>query len=291
MRLGIAASNRSLLLKWNATVPWINTESVIYRKNALQVFEAIGVSTTSQFWDTGLYNGVSYCYYVETKGHYDQNFYPPVLLNKSQQLCGTPVDTMRPCPPVLYVETPCNQISETDVKLNWGYPDSCTHDVIYYKILWRKNSKDNWTTIDSVKAGLGSYKDKRIQLKNSIIGCYAVVAVDSFFNESYAVNMICIDNCPSYTIPNIFTPNNDGKNDLLIPFPYRFIDRIDLTIYNRWGMPVFHTIDPDINWNGNDNGKGEECAEGVYFYICDVFENYLDSIKKRTIRGTITVVR
>ena len=54
-------------------------------------------------------------------------------------------------------------------------------------------------------------------------------------------------------LPNVFTPSNgDDYNNEFKPFPYRFITKIDLTIYNRWGQEVFKTENPEINWNGKD---------------------------------------
>lgn len=291
VRLNLSGSNRSILLKWSALVPWKNNMAVIYRKNISNLFDSIGVSYSNQYTDTGLYNGFPYCYYLETQGNYNLNYYPFLLLNKSQQICGSPKDTLRPCAPLLSIDTPCNTFDYFKIILNWIYPSSCDQDVTKYRIIWRKNSKEPWSLIDSVEGGIYVYNDVRESLKFSIAGCYAVLAVDSFGNESYATNARCIDNCPYYFIPNVFTPNRDGKNDVLNPFPYRFIDKIDISIYNRWGQPVFHSNDIDINWNGKEDGKGEDCTEGVYFYICDVFESYLDGTRKRTLKGTIQLIR
>jgi gliding motility-associated-like protein len=124
----------------------------------------------------------------------------------------------------------------------------------------------------------------------SIAGCYAVTGVDSFNNESDLTNTFCVDNCPYYEIPNVFTPSNiDNKNDLLKPFPYRFIDRINLKIYNRWGQVVFETTNMDINWDGTTSGQ--DCAEGTYYYTCDVYEQYLRELKNNKRNGTIKLIR
>jgi hypothetical protein len=45
-----------------------------------------------------------------------------------------------------------------------------------------------------------------------------------------------------------------------------------MRIFNRWGDQVFKTEDPFIGWDGTRNNAGVECPEGVYFYICEVFE-------------------
>ncbi len=291
VRLSILSNNRSLLLKWKVSVPWQNYLTTIYKKNALNTYDSIGNSTTNQFWDTGLYNGFNYCYYLKTTGNYNLNYYPNILYNNSQEACAAPKDTIRPCTPLLNIETPCNSFNIFKITLNWVYPDSCEKDVTRFKIYWRKNMKEKWSLIDSVPWGVNTYSDVRESLKFSIAGCYSVIAVDSFDNPSYFANSKCIDNCPYYVIPNIFTPNNDMHNDLLNPFPYRFIDKIDINIYNRWGLIVFQTNDIDINWNGKDQKTGIECTEGVYYYICDVYESYLDGSKKRTLRGSLQLIR
>ncbi len=52
----------------------------------------------------------------------------------------------------------------------------------------------------------------------SFAGCYYVTAVDRSGNESRPSNTVCKDNCPYYELPNVMTPNADGKNDLFEAF-------------------------------------------------------------------------
>ena len=105
-------------------------------------------------------------------------------------------------------------------------------------------------------------------------------------------NVACVDNCPVYNLPNVFTPNDDTKNDLFIPFPYRFVERIDLKIFNRWGGLVFETSDTDINWDGT-NLNGDDLAEGVYYYACEVYEQRLNGTIQRDkgLSGFIHIIR
>src|SRR5690606_25959650 len=86
--------------------------------------------------------------------------------------------------------------------------------------------------------------------ESGIAGCYTVTALDTFANESAPSNLVCVDNCPEYSLPNAFTPNGDNQNDVFKPYPFRFIEKIELKVYNRWGNLVFETEDPNINWNG-----------------------------------------
>ena len=122
-------------------------------------------------------------------------------------------------------------------------------------------------------------------------GCYAISAIDSFQNESEITNRICIDDCSYYELPNVFTPNNDGQNDFYHPIePYRFVEKIDIKIYNRWGNLVFQTEDPDINWDGKNYLSGKLVSSGVYYYICDVYERRLTGLEPRYLVGFIHVL-
>ena len=66
-------------------------------------------------------------------------------------------------------------------------------------------------------------------------------------------------------IPSAFTPNNDGINDA---FQIVGTDLVyyELTIYNRWGSPIFHSTDPQEVWTGNVNGGEHYAPEGLYGY-------------------------
>jgi len=56
-------------------------------------------------------------------------------------------------------------------------------------------------------------------------------------------------------VPTAFTPNHDGRNDLLKP-GYKAIRKLlYFTIYNRWGQPVFSTTDLGGGWDGTQGGK------------------------------------
>jgi gliding motility-associated-like protein len=89
-------------------------------------------------------------------------------------------------------------------------------------------------------------------------------------------------------IPNIFSPNGDGYNDL---FEIRGLnpecDKIITHIYNRWGQTVYESESATEFWNGGDMNKPQPLAEGVYFYILEVTKNNTSS----KIHGTITLVR
>ncbi len=91
--------------------------------------------------------------------------------------------------------------------------------------------------------------------------------------------------CGEMFIPSAFSPNNDGKNDILY-VRGRCLKNLTLEIFNRWGEKVFETSDQNIGWDGTQNGK--PLNTGVYVYKLEgtTYDNQ-QYIKK----GNITLLR
>lgn len=71
----------------------------------------------------------------------------------------------------------------------------------------------------------------------------------------------------SVFMPNAFSPNGDGKNDIFKPKGNFFgVENYSLLIYNRWGQKVFETEEPNVGWNGKLNNVGNDSPTGVYVY-------------------------
>ena len=104
---------------------------------------------------------------------------------------------------------------------------------------------------------------------------------------------MCTESCPDYVLPNIFTPDGNSINDIYHPInPYRDVKDVDMQIFNRWGDLIFKTTDADIGWNGKRRNNGEECPDGVYFYVCQVNELTLSGeTKPRMLKGFIHLYR
>lgn len=99
-------------------------------------------------------------------------------------------------------------------------------------------------------------------------GVYNVQASAALNNcsTSSSIEVTVLENASfEYILPNVFTPNADGSNDL---FSNNVINAksMELTISNRWGNIVFQTKDALESWNGKILNTGEDCFEGVYFY-------------------------
>lgn len=283
--LNIFETDRQNDLSWTFDVPWKNYEYVIYRRDPGAVaFDSIDISSDTLYQDEGLINGEEYCYYVESRGSYGVDGIVNPIINRSQEKCGIPIDNVPPCPPELMVSNICDSLESIveenlfENLLNWTNPNlNCedTDDVERYNIYYSSFEGEELELIASVSfADVTEYVDVP---DNGVAGCYAVTAVDSVGNESVLSNIVCVDNCPLYILPNVFTPNGDGSNDLFVPITQRFIERIDMQIFNRWGNLVHENTDPQINWNGS-NTNGDDLAEGVYFYVCKIYEKRVNGI-------------
>ncbi len=78
-----------------------------------------------------------------------------------------------------------------------------------------------------------------------------------------------IPNFSAY-IPNSFTPNNDGINDVFFFYGNGYTkDDFKLSIFNRWGDEIFVTEDPLEGWTGK-NGKGIVNKQDIYYYKIQV---------------------
>jgi gliding motility-associated-like protein len=97
-------------------------------------------------------------------------------------------------------------------------------------------------------------------------GIYTVVVMDSTgcsTTEQITVNDLNID-CDFFIyLPNAFTPNADGENDLLY-LRGKGIESFTMVIYNRWGNKVFETSDINEGWDGTYKGKPLNSAVFVY---------------------------
>lgn len=71
------------------------------------------------------------------------------------------------------------------------------------------------------------------------------------------------------SIPNVFTPNDDGVNDLFRgEYNILAFDQISLHVYNRAGQLMFFADRPNQGWDGR-TPVGAKCPTGTYFYVLD----------------------
>jgi gliding motility-associated-like protein len=271
--LSAAPTDGAINLSWALDVPWENESYVVFQLNPVTLlYDSIGVTTNTSFFVDGLINDSTYCFKVKGIGEYKIDGLKKPLINFSQEVCARPRDTIPPCPPVLSLRNFCTDSELPDDEpvnyLSWTFAGDCQEtDAVKYYIYYSPNVSGTPEVLDSTTDN--SYIH---ELQNSLSGCYTVTALDAGGNESMPSNRVCATDCPIYELPNAFTPNGDGQNDLFTPIkPYRLVSSINMQVFNRWGNLVFETTDPDINWDGSDFKTGKLLDTGVYFYQCKVF--------------------
>lgn len=99
---------------------------------------------------------------------------------------------------------------------------------------------------------------------------------------------ILVDVPSAVEIPNLFTPNGDGVNDIFF-LKTASLSEITIRIFDRWGNLVYYTEteNGNIAWDGK-NYSGKDVAEGVYYYTLKASGKDGNSFEKK---GNVTIVR
>ena len=283
--LSVLPGDRKARFTINRNVPWINNRYDFFRLNESKlIYDSIGSTNQLTFIDNGLVNGNQYCYYVRSVGDYPAYNMPKNLINLSEITCTTPVDNEPPCPPLVNVISQCDSLYNT---ISWSISDPvCFEDIAGYNIYAKAKTDENLSLLTTINdKNILSYKHSPGE---TIAACYAVSAFDLKGNEGDKSVMICIDSCNFYEIPNVFTPNDDNINDKLVAKSTGLVDRIDFRLFNRNGLLLFRTAEPKINWDGTY--KGRIVSPGVYFYLCDVYENSSSGNEVKHLSGFVHVI-
>ena len=95
-------------------------------------------------------------------------------------------------------------------------------------------------------------------------GTYAVIVSKL---GCIATDSTVIYPCSELFVPNAFSPNNDGRNDVFFVVNSGDVVKFHMVIYNKWGETVFQTTDINEGWDGNF--KGSRSPVGVYHYVIE----------------------
>jgi len=99
------------------------------------------------------------------------------------------------------------------------------------------------------------------------------------------------EDCGCYPyIPNAFTPNNDGNNDIFEVYSNCFLSNYNLKIFDRWGGILFETDDVNKGWDGTT--QGQELKNGVYVWILTYdAPNEKGVMEKFVSSGSLTLIK
>jgi gliding motility-associated-like protein len=286
--LRVIPSDNKLLLRWTCDVPWNKDSTHVYKEEPPSSgnFIFLGKSLSDSFAISGLANGRQYCFRVVTFGAYTDTGFEKPLINFSQIACGIPEDRTPPCPPVFSLTPDCDKTTNTIRLLQTNracFLETVSLEMYYTPVIGQALTLiRTYTNNDTLIV--------HVPDSSSIAGCYAFAGIDSAGNKSTMSDTLCVDNCPYYELPNVFTPNLDGVNEFFYPLAFKYVKEINMVIFDRWGTEVFKTTKPGIQWDGTNQKTGRICDQGVYFYVCDVGEIRLTGIVNRSISGFVQIL-
>jgi len=119
-------------------------------------------------------------------------------------------------------------------------------------------------------------------------GIYTVSVTDANGCTGAAEVHILYNNCCTPFIPNAFTPNGDGRNDIYRVEYKGDMDLKEMYIYNRYGQRVFSSANVSKSWDGTFNGQAVD--GGTYYYYIRIL---CGNVRKKELvfKGDLTLVR
>lgn len=106
--------------------------------------------------------------------------------------------------------------------------------------------------------------------------------------DNFCIDTICVPE-PFVQMPNVFSPTNDGYNEIFRPIHFDGVIKSQLQIYNRWGKLIWETdnlLEILTGWNGKNDQ--DNCSDGIYYWVLQYTTYYNDSF---TETGTVTLLR
>lgn len=173
-------------------------------------------------------------------------------------------------------------------KLQWNGYSWWTHGVNRYQIYRRPHaSQSSFSLIASTEFNDTTYRDHNLDLSYGYFD-YLIVAIEDTMPSPLQSmsNEITLSQLSVGYVPNSFTPNQDGKNDVW-KLEQAFIESAEVKVFSRWGQLVFASDSRNFEWDGMMNEK--PAPQGVYVYRL-TYKGF-GSDKKFSRTGSVTLIR
>jgi len=115
-------------------------------------------------------------------------------------------------------------------------------------------------------------------LVNTVYQYQVINSIGCVINGEVAIE---VEPCP-IELPNAFSPNGDGVNDVWNIAPLFVYNDVEVMIFNRWGNEMFSSSN-NVLWDGTHNGDAS--PDATYYYVVKIGDT------KETLSGTVTIVR
>lgn len=152
------------------------------------------------------------------------------------------------------------------------------------------NNSTYFTFNDTIDCNTNTYISPGGNHIWTMSGTYADTLFGANVNGCDSIITINISsNCETeIKIPTIFSPNQDGINDLFKAIVGFNVEFIHTSVYNRWGEIIFDSYQVNEGWNGRLT-NGAEASEGTYFYIIEV--KISGEPSSTTYKGSLSLLR
>ena len=147
----------------------------------------------------------------------------------------------------------------------------------------------NWTLDGSALVGTGNFS---FSIDPPTVGDHIIclTATDTVGCSNDLCRTILVDDNLGVFIPNAFTPDGDGDNDVFLPVVIGYApETYSLNIFDRWGKTVFSTSDAHEPWTGALKNAGDILPQAVYVWRITARDRF--STDEREWFGTVTLVK
>jgi gliding motility-associated-like protein len=112
------------------------------------------------------------------------------------------------------------------------------------------------------------------------------VGINQYGCRDTAFVIVDVDYTMVDMVPNAFSPNGDGANDIFYVKNLKYQKLTEFRVFNRYGTEVFSTTNPEEGWDGNYKGVKQDI--GVYNYLIRVA---MPGGAVKVYKGDVTLVR
>ncbi len=257
-------ANDEIRLQWLDPTNFVPTKYLTFQSVNKGSFEFLDSLQSTDFNNTGIApDNIRYCYKVD---YIDQ--------------CG---NSSSPGREVCAINLSNSQIQPDLVDLDWDDYNGWSLGVNNYLLEKFDRNGNPLFSIDITN--IINYEDKLLESDGQLI-FYQVTAFPNDTSLSEAKSNISEVSIKSALyLPNAFTPNGDGLNDMFMANG-KFINTFTIKIFSKWGGLIFFSDDVDLGWDGNING--ELAPQSTYAYIVETTDFIGNNLTRS---GTITLLR
>ena len=179
-----------------------------------------------------------------------------------------------------------NLVSTSDSIITFTNTSALPYDSLFWQFTSKEKTDSVWGNISNVHNPLAiSLNTADNQIIPVCLTVYNKGCEHTFCDD------IIVKSNPRIFVPNAFTPNGDGLNDVFLPEGTYFDnDKYSLMIFDRWGEMIFQSNNSTLGWNGKRNNDMEYAQADVYVWKIIYADNFTGRVRYPLI-GNVTLLR